>query len=119
MLYKEKYFYLCRIPLSAKGPGDVEVVTRAEDNDDFPRVFKEYEELRSPAFNDDDLYSIVRADEIVVLLRTGTKKEAKEKAWEEAESNLITNLQHKYMHEDDQEAAAILKEVHDFDVEEV
>jgi hypothetical protein len=118
MLYKEKYFYLCRIPLSAKGPEDVEIVTKAENNDDFPRVFKEYEELRSPAFNDEDLYSIVRADEIIVLLRNTTPNEVKEQAWEEAESNLITNLQHKVMHEDDQEAAAILKEVHEIELEE-
>ncbi|MGM0587919.1 MAG: hypothetical protein ACQETE_05875 [Bacteroidota bacterium] len=118
MLYKEKFFYLCRIPLSAKGPEDVEIVTKAENNDDFPRVFKQYEELRSPAFNDEELYSIVRADDIIVLIRNTTPDAVKEQAWEEAEANLITNLQHKVMHEDDQEAAAILKEVHDIELEE-
>lgn len=112
MLYKQKYFYLCKIPLSAEGPGDVEVITRAEESTDFPRVFKEYEELRSHAFNDDDLYSIVRADDIYDLIRTGTEQEAKEEAFEKARQEIITNLQHRLMQNDDKDAKAILKEVH-------
>lgn len=115
MLYKEKKFYLCKIPLSASGPSDVEIITRAKDNQDFPRVFKQYEELRSEAFNEDDLYSIVRADDIYELVRTGTEKEARELAYEEAESEIVTNLQHRVMQKDDQEAQAILKEVHDIE----
>lgn len=113
MQYKQSFFYLCKTPLSAEGPEHVEVVTRAEDSEDFPRVFSEYEELRSHAFNDDKLYSIVRADDIFDLIRTGTKKEAKEKAFEQAQQEIITNLQHRVMQDDDVEAKSILKEVHD------
>lgn len=112
MLYKQKYFYLCKIPLSAEGPDDVEIITRADESDDFPRVFKKYEELRSHAFNDDDLYSIVRADDIFDLIRTGTEQEAKEEAFDKARQEIITNLQHRLMQNNDKDAKAILKEVH-------
>lgn len=112
MIYKQKYFYLCKTPLSAEGPEDVEIITRAEDSTDFPRVFKEYEELRSHAFNEDKLYSIVRADDIFDLIRTGTQNEAKEEAFDQAQQEIITNLQHRVMQDDDKDAKAILKEVH-------
>ncbi len=113
MNYKHNFFYLCKTPLSAEGPGDVEIITKAEDSEDFPRLFKEYEELRSHAFNDDKLYSIVRADDIYDLIRTGTVKEAKEEAFEKAQEEIITNLQHRVMQDKDANAKAILKEVHD------
>lgn len=112
MNYKHNFFYLCKTPLSAEGPGDVEIITKAEDSEDFPRLFKEYEELRSHAFNDDKLYSIVRADDIYDLIRTGTVKEAKEEAFEKAQEEIITNLQHRVMQDKDANAKAILKEVH-------
>lgn len=113
MQYHKKYFYLCKTPLSAEGPEHVEIITRAEDTEGFPRVFKEYKELRSHAFNDDDLYSIVRADDIYDLVRTTTKKEAKKNAFEQAQKEIITNLQHRVMQDGDKEAKGILKEVHD------
>ncbi len=112
MNYKHRFFYLCKIPLSAEGPGDVEIITKAEDSEDFPRVFKKYEELRSHAFNEDDLYSIIRADDIFDLIRTGNEREAKEEAFEKAQQEIITNLQHRVMQGDDSDAEAILKEVH-------
>lgn len=112
MNYKHKYFYLCKIPLSAEGPNDVEIIDRAENSAEFPALFKEYEELRSHAFNKDDLYSIIRADDVFDLIRTGTEKEAREKAFETAQQEIVTNLQHRVMQEDDSEAEAILKEVH-------
>ncbi|TYP93966.1 hypothetical protein LX73_1683 [Fodinibius salinus] len=113
MKYKHKFFYLCKIPLSAEGPKDVEIIDRAEKTDEFPELFDEYEELRSHAFNDDKLYSIIRADDILELLRTGTREEAEKKAFENAQQEIITNLQHKVMQDEDKEAKAILKEVHD------
>lgn len=112
MIYKQKYYYLCKTPLSAEGPEDVEVVDRADNNDEFPELFKKFEDLRSHAFNDDDIYSIVRADDIYDLLRTGTEKEAKEMAFDRAEPEIITNLQHRVMQGKDKNAKAILKEVH-------
>jgi len=112
MIYKQKYFYLCKIPLSAEGPEDVEVIDRAESSDEFPELFKEYEELRSHAFNKDKLYSIIRADDVYDLLRTGTEKEAKEMAFDNAQQEIVTNLQHRVMQKDDKDAKAILKEVH-------
>lgn len=118
MIYKQKYFYLCKIPLSAEGPTDVEIVTRAEDNKDFPRVFKKYEELRSHAFNEDDLYSIVRADDIYDLIRTGTEEEAREEAYEKAETEIVTNLRHRVIHNSDENARAILEEVHEINVDQ-
>jgi len=115
MIYKQKFYYLCKTPLSAEGPEDVEVVDRADDNDQFPALFQKFEELRSHAFNDENIYSIVRADDIYDLLRTGTGKEAKEMAYERAESEIITNLQHRVMQGSDKNAKAILKEVHQID----
>jgi Mg/Co/Ni transporter MgtE len=113
MNYKHKFFYLCKTPLSAEGPEDVEVIDRAESSDEFPELFKEYEELRSHAFNEDKLYSIIRADDVYEILRTGTEQEAKDMAFDKAQKEIITNLQHRVMQEDDKEAKAILKEVHD------
>lgn len=117
MQYKQNFFYLCKTPLSAEGPEHVEIISRADDNHDFPRLFSEYEELRSHAFNEDKLYSIVRADDVYDLIRTGTEKEAKEKAFEQAQQEIITNLQHRVMQDDDKEAKSILREVHDIDAE--
>lgn len=115
MRYKHKYFYLCKTPLSAEGPEDVEIIDRAEQSEEFPELFKEYEELRSHAFNEEKLYSIIRADDIYDLIRTGTEKEAKEAAFEKAQQEIITNLQHRVMQKGDKEAKAILKEVHDIE----
>ncbi|HET6527146.1 MAG TPA: hypothetical protein VFG39_00195 [Balneolaceae bacterium] len=115
MNYKHKFFYLCKTPLSAEGPGDVEIITRVEKSEDFPAVFKQYEELRSHAFNEDKLYSVIRADDVYDLLRTGTEKDAKEQAFEDAQQEIITNLQHRVMQKNDTEAKAILKEVHDIE----
>lgn len=112
MNYKHNFFYLCKTPLSAEGPEDVEIITKADDSTDFPRLFKEYEELRSHAFNDDKLYSIVRADDIYDLIRTGTEKEVKEEAFDKAQQEIITNLQHRVVQDNDTDAKAILKEVH-------
>lgn len=112
MNYKQHFFYLCKTPLSAESPSDVEIITRAENSEDFPRVFAEFEKLRSHAFNDDQLYSIVRADDIYDLIRTGTKEEAKVEAFEQATQEIITNLQHRVMQGKDANAKAILKEVH-------
>lgn len=116
MNYQQKYFYLCKTPLSAEGPSDVEIVTKAEDSADFPRVFKEFEQLRSHAFNKDNIYSIVRADDIYDLIRTSTEKEAKEEAYEKATPEIITNLQHRMVQANDANAKAILKEVYDLEV---
>lgn len=115
MNYKHNFFYLCKTPLSAEGPEDVAIISKADNNEDFPRLFKEYEELRSHAFNEDKLYSIVRADDIYDLIRTGTEKEAKEEAFEKAQQEIITNLQHRVMQGNDSNAKAILKEVHDIE----
>lgn len=112
MNYKHKFFYLCKTPLSAEGPEDVEIIDRAESSEEFPALFEKYEELRSHAFNEDKLYSIIRADDVLDLLRTGTEEEAREKAFEEAEQEIVTNLQHKVMQDGDNDAKAILKEVH-------
>lgn len=116
MIYKQKFYYLCKTPLSAEGPDDVEVINRADDSNGFPDLFKEYEQLRSHAFNEDNLYSIVRADDIYDLIRTGTEAEAKEMAYEKAEPEIITNLQHRMMQKNDKNAKAILKEVHQIEV---
>lgn len=115
MIYKQKFYYICKTPLSAEGPSDVEVIERADDTKQFPELFKKFEEFRSHAFNDDNLYSIVRADDIYELVRTGTEKEAKELAYERAEQEIITNLQHRVMQQNDENARAILKEVHELD----
>lgn len=116
MIYKQKFYYLCKTPLSAEDPDDVEVINRADDSNGFPDLFKEYEQLRSHAFNEDNLYSIVRADDIYDLIRTGTEAEAKEMAYEKAEPEIITNLQHRMMQKNDKNAKAILKEVHQIEV---
>jgi len=112
MKYEHKFFYLCKTPLSAEGPQDVEIITRVDDSEEFPGVFKQYEELRSHAFNEDGLYSIIRADDVHQLIRTGTEKQAKDEGFEQAQQEIITNLQHRVMQDDDSNAKAILKEVH-------
>jgi Mg/Co/Ni transporter MgtE len=113
MIFQQHYFYLCKTPLSAQGERDVEIVTKATDSAHFPEVFKEYETLRSHAFNQDQLYSIVRADDIYDLVRAVSDREAKEKAWEKAKPEIVTNLQHRVMQSGDKNAEAILKDVHD------
>ncbi|MCC5925842.1 MAG: hypothetical protein JJU41_04705 [Bacteroidetes bacterium] len=115
MQYTDNFFFICRVPLSAEGPADVEVMDRAENTEDFPRVFSKFEELRSHAFNKDRLYSVVRADEIFILLRTTNNKAAKELAFEESRANLVTNLQHRVMQNKDENARAILRKVHEID----
>jgi len=115
MIYKQKFYYLCKTPLSAESPSDVEVIGRADDSNQFPELFKQFEEFRSHAFNEDNLYSIVRADDIYELVRTGTEKEAKEAAYEKAVEEIVTNLQHRVMQKNDKNAKAILKEVHDIE----
>jgi hypothetical protein len=117
MQYTDNFFFICRIPLSAEGTQDVEVMDKADSTEDFPRVFKRYEELRSHAFNEDGLYSVVRADEIFALIRTTNKKAAQELAFEEARANLITNLQHRVMQLNDKNARAILRDVHGIDTD--
>lgn len=115
MRYKHKFFYLCKTPLSAEGPADVEIIDRAEQSDEFPELFEEYENRRSHAFNEDKLYSIIRADDIYDLLRTGTEEEARDMAFDKAQQEIITNLQHRVMQKNDDDARAILKEVHDIE----
>ncbi len=112
MNYTLNHFYLCKTPLSAESPSDVEIITKADSSEDFPRVFKEFESLRSHAFNDDNIYSVVRADDIYELVRTSSEKLAKEEAFEKAQPEIITNLQHRVMQGKDANAKAILKEVH-------
>ncbi|MCG8373123.1 MAG: hypothetical protein MI700_06300 [Balneolales bacterium] len=112
MNYTLNHFYLCKTPLSAESPSDVEIITKADNSEDFPRVFKEFENLRSHAFNDDNIYSVVRADDIYELVRTSSEKLAKEEAFEKAQPEIITNLQHRVMQGKDANAKAILKEVH-------
>jgi hypothetical protein len=116
MIYTDKFYFICRVPLSAEGPEDVEVITKADSTEDFPRIFKEYEELRSHAFNKDGLYSVIRADEIYVLVRSTNPKEAKNLAFEDSRSGLITNLEHRVMQNKDREAQAILKNVHEVEI---
>ncbi|MEQ8579400.1 MAG: hypothetical protein RIC57_01735 [Balneola sp.] len=115
MNFQQNYFFLCKTPLSAEGAEDVEVITRAEDSTDFSRVFKEYEEKRSHAFNSDNIYSAVRADDIYDLIRMPNEKDAKEEAYERATPEIITNLQHRAMQGKDANAKAILKEVYDLE----
>ncbi|TVQ67291.1 MAG: hypothetical protein EA360_02625 [Balneolaceae bacterium] len=116
MIFKQKFYYLTKTPLSAEGPKDVQILDRADDSNQFPELFSKYEQHRSHAFNDDSLYSIVRADDIYDLVRTGTEKEARELAFEKAEPEIITNLQHRVMQKDDKQAAAILRENHQVEV---
>lgn len=115
MNFQQNYFFLCKTPLSAEGAEHVEVITKAEDSADFARVFKEYEEKRSHAFNADNIYSVVRADDIYDLIRQPNEKEAKEDAYERATPEIITNLQHRAIQGKDANAKAILKEVYDLD----
>jgi hypothetical protein len=116
MRFQEHYFFLCRVKLDAKGPQDVEIIAKAETSVDFPAIYEQYEELKSIAYNEDGLYSIVRANEIIVLVRTPVNpKEAKIRAYDEAVPNLITNLQHRVMQKKDADAKRILKEVHDIE----
>lgn len=115
MNYTFNHFYLCKTPLSAEGANDVEIITKAEDSEDFPRVFKQFEELRSHAFNKDNIYSIVRADDIYELIRTSSEKEAKQEAFDKAQPEIITNLQHRVMQGKDANAKAILKEIYDIE----
>lgn len=115
MNYTQNFFFLCKTPLSAEGPNDVEIITKADNSEDFPRVFKEFEELRSHAFNKDNIYSVVRADDIYELVRTSNEKLAKEEAFEKAQPEIITNLQHRVMQGKDANAKAILKEVYDIE----
>jgi hypothetical protein len=115
MIYTDNFFFICRIPLSAEGPQDVEVIDQADSTEDFPRLFARFEECRSHAFNKDNLYSVVRADEIFVLIRTNNKKSAQIKAFEESRANLVTNLEHRVMQNSDENAKAILRNVHEVD----
>ena len=117
MLYKENYFHLCKVPLDAQSEKDVEVLKRADKNEEFPSLFSDYEELRSEAFNEDGIYSIVRAKEIYLLIRTNTRKQAQIDAYEEAESEIITTLKHRVVQEDDESAKKILKNAHDIEID--
>ncbi len=117
MLYAENYFYLCHIPLSAEGPEDVEIIRKVEGTEEFPSLFAEYERLRAHATNTDGLYSVIRADDLYVVTRTHNDKEAKNKAFEESRSSLVTNLQHRVMQSKDENAQSILKSVHGVETE--
>src|SRR5690625_2453487 len=108
MIYKPKFYFLCKASLSAEGPQDVEVIDKAARNEDFPDLFRKFEELRSHAFNEDKLYSVVRADDIYELVRTGDEKEAKEEVFEKARPEIITNLQHRMMQKNDKNDQAIV-----------
>lgn len=117
MNFKEKFFFLCRIPLDAESSSDVEVVRKSESTTEFPELFKEYEEKRSHAFNEDGLYSVIRAEEIFLLVRTTDPKSAKEIAFEDSRANLITNLEHRVMQNNDAKAKAILSKVHEIELD--
>lgn len=117
MQYVDKYFYLCEIPLSAEDASDVVILTRAESNDDFPRIFLQYEGLRKHAANSEGLYSVVRADVLHTIVRTSTPDSAKEMAFEEARANLVTNLQHRFMQNNDKNARDLLRKVHNIDMD--
>lgn len=116
-VFQEKFFFLCQVPLSAESAADVTVITHAVDSTDFPRVFTEYEERRKHAFNQDGLYSIIRAEEINLIVRTINEEAAKAMAFEEAKSELITNLQHRVMQTNDKKAQTILKTVYGVELE--
>lgn len=116
MLYSEKYFFLCRIPLSAEGPKDVEILKKAQNTEEFPALFDQFEEKRAHAFNKDKLYSIVRADEIFTIIRTSSDNRAKEEAFEDVRPDLVTNLEQKVMQDKDKNAIAILRKVHDVEM---
>lgn len=108
---------MCRIPLDAQGSSDVEVIRKADSTADFPELFREYEEKRAHAFNEDGLYSVIRADEIFILVRTTDSKSAKELAFDESRANLITNLEHRVMQNNDAKAKAILSKVHEIELD--
>ncbi|MFO8029856.1 MAG: hypothetical protein R6U28_08340 [Cyclonatronaceae bacterium] len=116
MLYQEKLFYLCHVPLSAESSKDVEVIQTAADNSEFTRLFEKYEQLRSHAFNEDGLYSVIRADDIYILVRTVSSDQAKIEAFEEARASLITNLEHRVMQNKDRNAVEILRNVHNVEM---
>lgn len=116
MLYQDKFYYLCHIPLSAEGPKDVVIIEKAFDSNAFSEIFKKYEQLRSHAFNEDGLYSVIRADDLYVLIRTAAPDQAKEEAFEEARAGLITNLEHRVMQNKDKNAIEILRNVHNVDM---
>jgi hypothetical protein len=117
MQYVDKFFYLCEIPLGAENASDVEILTRAENNEDFPRVFQEFERLRAHASNKEGLYSVVRADVLHAIIRTSTPDSAREMAFEESRSEIITNLQHRVMQLNDLNAKELLKRVHHIDMD--
>lgn len=117
MIYTDKFFFLCRIPLSATGSTDVEILQKAGTTEEFPELFSNFEEKRSHAFNDDDLYSVIRADEIYQIVRTTNNAHAKELAFEESRANLITNLEHRVMQNNDKNAKQILKSVHEVELD--
>ncbi len=112
MLYQDQSFYLCRIPLDAASADDVEVLKKARHTDNFTELFNEFEEKRSHAFNEDGLYGVVRAEEIFTIVRTQGDDNARQKAFDEAKSSLITNLEHRVMQNKDSKAKKILREVH-------
>lgn len=112
MQYTDNFFYLCHIPLSAESPDDVQIIQKCEQTDDFPSLFSEYEKLRAHATNKDGLYSVIRADDVYVIIRTNGEKNAKAKAFEDSRTNLITNLQHRVMQNKDEDAQMILKSVY-------
>ncbi len=116
MLYQEKFFYLCHVPLSAEGPKDVDIIQKASDSHAFSELFSKYEQLRSHAFNKDGLYSVIRADDVYILIRTTTPEQAKTDAFEEARAGLITNLEHRVMQKKDQNAVEILRNVHNVEM---
>lgn len=117
MMYTEKYFYLCRVPLSSAGPQDTEILMTAETTDQFPDLFSKYEELRATGFNKDGLYSAVRADDMYCIVRTNGKDAAKTQAFNDSKANLVTNLQHRVMQQNDKNAKQILSKVHEIETD--
>ena len=113
MQYQQHSFYLCKTPLHATGENDVEILDTAADSESFPHLFKQFESLRSHAFNADQLYSITRAEDIFDLIRAPGERQAKEAAWEKAKPEIVTNLQHRIMQKGDKKAEAILRDIHD------
>jgi hypothetical protein len=117
MMYTEKYFYLCRVPLSAAGSQDVDILQVAETTEQFPELFSKYEEMRAHAFNKDGLYSAVRADDMYCIVRTSGKDLAKQQAFDDSKANLVTNLQHRVMQQNDKNAKSILSKVHEIETD--
>ncbi len=115
MQYTEKHFYLCRIPLTATGASDVEVIAEAQTTDEFPTLYSEFESKRKHALNKDGLYGVVRAEELYAIVRTAGKDLAKSTAFEEQKANLVTNLQHRVMQKNDAQAKQILSKVHEIE----